>query len=259
MEFEPITSLDRALALSKRCLDRGLARNCYLGPEDYRRAVAEGTLRALEREDGVFLLLCRPAGFERLCFAAQPGAEAPEWDPDAPLVAEVPRREEAPDAAEACLARWGFTKRLERIRLRRAGAEEGSGEIPASVCLAEPEDLDAVRAFLARHFDRLTGCLPTAEELAGERCWLIPGPKGPRGVLHARLERRGGEIRHLALDEDLRGTDAARALVSACHAALGRGESRVWAAAENGRALRFYQKCDYRPDGFHSTVWIKEN
>ncbi|MBQ7144630.1 MAG: GNAT family N-acetyltransferase [Oscillospiraceae bacterium] len=258
MEPERIQSYDRAMALSRRSLGRGLLRNGFPTPEDCRRAAEAGALRCLEREDGFLLFLRRPQGFDRLYFAVAPGAEPFAFDAPLPVLAELPRRAGEADAAGAYLARCGFTRQFERVRVARPGSLPLPAAPELAVRQAENGELETVCGFLEGFYDRFTGCLPTPEELAEEYCCLIPGPEGPRGVLHARVERSFGEMRHFALVPALRGTGAAEALLAAFLRGLGEKPCRLWVADDNARALGFYQKCGFHTEALRSAVWRKE-
>ena len=108
---------------------------------------------------------------------------------------------------------------------------------------AADASFDAVRAFLLAQFDPLTGCIPPDDALqraveAGEMLCLTD-EAGITGLLHYAPGRAACEIRHLAVRADCRGQGLAQRLLGMLRARTGG---------------RFYEKNDFRPDGWTSVV-----
>lgn len=81
-----------------------------------------------------------------------------------------------------------------------------------------------MQAFLQSNFSPLTGCLPNREELDRDlrqgRVLTLEEGGAITGLLHFSLVGNTGEIRHLAVRSDLRGTGAhppSAGRVSPCH------------------------------------------
>ena len=90
------------------------------------------------------------------------------------------------------------------------------------------------------------------ETVVGFVCWGDRGEEAP-GV---------GEIFALYVSSEYYGTGLGRRLMEAGLAQLeGYPEVCLWVLKENGRAIRFYEKCGFRPDGteeFHPTISADE-
>ena len=115
-----------------------------------------------------------------------------------------------------------------------------------------------MRAFLLAQFDPLTGCIPPDDALraaveTGEMLCLTD-EAGITGLLHYAPGRAACEIRHLAVRADCRGQGLAQRLLGMLRARTGGQKCTVWARQGNTPAERFYEKNDFRPDGWTSVV-----
>ena len=235
-------------------LRRGVVTNCFLSPADYQREIDAGLF--YEEGDGFLLLQRQRAGYRLLNFYLHPGAKLRLPETDCPLVTELACREKDRDAmrrAQDALCALGFTEAFCRLRRTRAAIPvQNTAETPAEA------SFEAVRAFLLEQFDPLTGCIPPDDALraaveAGEMLCLTD-EAGITGLLHYAPGRAACEIRHLAVRADCRGQGLAQKLLGMLRARTGGQTCTVWARQGNTPAERFYEKNDFRPDGWTSVV-----
>ena len=235
---------------------RGVRTNALFSRQELEELIAEEALSAEETGAGLLLLVERP-WFDRLHFylndlSAPLGADLP-----IPTVTEVAFRPQDTGLREAVdyLQGQGFVPLLSRVRLSRPAGEV---ECPCAPQYAGEEEENDTLALLWDSFPRLTGCLPSrkewAEEVAAGRCLVERDRTGVAGLLHFSQDRRGGEIRHLAVREDARGHGLSARLISAYLSAVGGAASSVWTGAGNDPALRAYARAGFRPDGWESVV-----
>lgn len=121
-----------------------------------------------------------------------------------------------------------------------------------------PEALSSVQAFLQSNFSPLTGCLPNREELDRDlrqgRVLTLEEGGAITGLLHFSLVGNTGEIRHLAVRSDLRGTGRTRPLLDGYLRAIGGVKSVVWTRSDDLAAQTAYQRRGFVPDGRRSVV-----
>lgn len=90
------------------------------------------------------------------------------------------------------------------------------------------------------------------ETVAGFVCWGDRGEEAP-GI---------GEIFAMYVSSEYYGTGVAQRLMEAGLRQLGAYPTVcLWVLKENGRAIRFYEKCGFRPDGtesFHPNISAEE-
>lgn len=79
------------------------------------------------------------------------------------------------------------------------------------------------------------------------------GPYRAQELDGSPLQPEHGEILAIYVHPDHWGTGAGDALLLAALGALPQPEVRLWALAENGRALRFYARHGLHPDGLRAT------
>lgn len=256
-----IGQYDELAPLLTAQLKRGVATNALMTQQEYRREIAEGGLWVHQWEGGLLLLRRRPAGW-RMNFYLHCPAVPLDIDLSGPVVTEIALRQKDTALQEAA-AFWknqGFVLGFQRQRMALPEGwrvEKG----PFSVVPASPEDREEVQALLEGNFDPLTGCLPSAggleESLQNGQILLARDAGGAAaGLLHIQQEKRGTQLRHLAVAGAYRRRGAAQSLLSAY---LGRTEGRslVWVRCGNGPAVRFYEKNGYQPDGWTSEVLIR--
>ena len=151
------------------------------------------------------------------------------------------------------LTAQGFVPVLERLRLSRPAGEPA---LPLST--PAPEALSSVQAFLQSNFSPLTGCLPNREELDRDlrqgRVLTLEEGGAITGLLHFSLVGNTGEIRHLAVRSDLRGTGRTRPLLDGYLRAIGGVKSVVWTRSDDLAAQTAYQRRGFVPDGRRSVV-----
>ena len=118
--------------------------------------------------------------------------------------------------------------------------------------------LGTVQAFLQSNFSPLTGCLPNREELDRDlrqgRVLTLEEGGAITGLLHFSLVGNTGEIRHLAVRSDLRGTGRTRPLLDGYLRAIGGVKSVVWTRSDDLAAQTAYQRRGFVPDGRRSVV-----
>ncbi len=254
--MERIERPEALAALVRAQLQRGVFTNQPL-TADWAAWVAEGA--AAEPFDGGLWIARRRGDHDLLTFCLQAGAAAAKPRLERPAVTEIAFREKDAAAARSAAGRLeaaGFREVLRRARRSRpAEPPAGAGE---ACRFPGPAEAAAVEAFLAAHFDGLTGCLPPPEALAaalaGRQVVTLEDGRGIAGLLHYAPGRGSWEIRHLAVRADLRGHGLAGRLLDACLRENGGQRSTVWARQGNAPAERFYEKHGYRPDGWQSIV-----
>ena len=235
---------------------RGVRTNAFFSRQELEGLIAREELSVQETGAGLLLLVERP-WFDRLHFylndlSAPLGATLPD-----PTVTEVAFRPQDTGLREAVdyLRGQGFAPLLSRVRLSRPA---GEAERPCPPQYAGEEEERDTLALLWDSFPRLTGCLPSrkewSEEVAAGRCLVERDGTGVAGLLHFSLDRRGGEICHLAVRPDARGCGLSTRLISAYLSAIGGAASNVWTGAGNEPALRAYARAGFRTDGWESVV-----
>ena len=231
--METITAYEDLARLVTGHFHRGVRTNTMVSPEEYGPAIAAGTLRAQATPAGLLLLRDR-GDHTRLTFYL--------GDLTVPLGAELP----PPTVTEV----------LERLRLSRPAGETGEPALPLST--PAPEALSSVQAFLQSNFSPLTGCLPNREELDRDlrqgRVLTLEEGGAITGLLHFSLVGNTGEIRHLAVRSDLRGTGRTRPLLDGYLRAIGGVKSVVWTRSDDLAAQTAYQRRGFVPDGRRSVV-----
>lgn len=254
MENNLISEYAQASSLVREYFRPGVVTNNFMSEAEYRREIQAGALGFSSWEGGLAFFR-RREGFFRMNFHLLPSAEPAPLCSGESIVTEIPMRPGDFKMARA-VAYWeeqGFSPCLERVRLRLEKAPaEGKGAF--QVRRADEEELPRILDFLRAHFSPLTGCLPALEELEAQGVFGIFQGETPVGVLRGSIGRGSCEIRHLAVEESLRGTGAAQVLLSAYLKACPEKKQLVWTGKNNPGALRFYKKCGYVPDGWTARI-----
>ena len=255
--MERIDRYETLADLASRHMTKGVRANTMVSQAEYGRAVATGSLLVQETPAG--LLLARDRGdhfrfnFYLNDITGPLGNALPS-----PAVTEVAYRPRDLGLQEAVtyLQDQGFALLFERIRMSRpAGLPE---EETAPVHTAQPQEAQAVMAFLRENFSLLTGCLPNEEELAEDldqgRVILLKEEEAILGLLHFSFDGKSGEIRHLAVREDQRGKGLTQPLIAGFLRAIDGGKSTVWLRADFPPAQAAYGRMGFTPDGRRSAV-----
>lgn len=252
--------IDRYETLSQMVSDhlhRGVRANTMVTEKAYGPAIAAGTLTAQATPAG--LLLARDRGDHfRLNFYLNDltvplGAELP-----VPSVTEVAFRPQDAGLQEAVryLQSQGFQLILERYRMSRKAQPAGKPALPPVV--PGPSDGPRALSFLQENFSTLTGCLPDlrelTEDLAQGQVLLLEDSRGIAGLLRFTFDGKSGEIRHLAVREDLRGRGLTQPLIAGFLQATGGAKSVVWLRTDFPQARAAYEKQGFVPDGRRSAV-----
>ncbi len=238
-------------------LKPGRLTDLVLEKERYLPEIEHQTLYATCFAGGL-LLFRKRKGFWRMQYLLEPDCALPDL-PEGVIVAEQAFRPEDAPALPEVFAAAGFEPALTRVRLTREAGESAPADLPDA---AHQADISAIGDLLARSFDPYTGCLPTRAELTdavtGGRVYCIRFPDGsPMGVLHTEQGRASLEIRHLAVDERVRGQGTASRLLAGLLAREGQKKLTVFTGAANAAALGLYQKYGFVPDGTSSLAFWK--
>lgn len=236
---------------------RGVQTNTMVTEDTYGPAIQDGTLTAQTTPAG--LLLTRDRGdHARLNFYLNDMSVPLGAELTSPTVTEVAFRPRDTGLQEAVtyLQEQGFSLVLERVRLSRPATEADPLAFPLYV--PRPEDTPVVMEFLQENFSSLTGCLPTeaelAEDLAHDRFLILTDCGSIGGLLHFSFDGKSGEIRHLAIREDLRGKGFTRPLLQGYLEAVKGAKSVVWTGADDAAAQAAYEAMGFTPDGRRSAV-----
>lgn len=256
--MERVERFETLAPLLSAQLRRGVVTNNFLSRADYDREMEAGLLA--HAFPGGLLLFRRRTGYFVLNFYLQADA-APELPAvDCPVVTELvwrPKDAQTLEGAARLLERQGFSEQLRRRRYQRA---DGVCQALSGAFFAGPAHAEDIMRLMERSFDRYTGCVPTAKTLAAALCngevVCTADEWGISGLLHFARGRAATEIRHLAVREDCRGCGLAQRMLGGYLCETAGQKSQVWARAGNVPAERFYEKNQYRPDGWESVVLL---
>lgn len=236
---------------------RGVMANTIVSQAEYAPALAAGTLTTQETPAGLLLLRDR-GDHTRLYFYLNDLSAPLTYPLPSPTVTEVAFRPRDTGLQQAILylQEQGFSPVFQRIRLSRPAGEAPEPDRP--LYTPGPADAPRVLAFLRETFSPLTGCLPTEDELreilSHGHILALEEAGALTGLLHFSLEGRTGEIRHLAIRADLRGTGRTRPLLAGYLQAVGGTKSIVWTRQDALDAQAAYHHFGFLPDGRHSAV-----
>ncbi len=260
MEIRKAETCEEITELVKKWFRPGVCTNLFLSAQELQREADRGALYYGVWPRG-FLLLRKRDGFFRGAYQFLPGGDCPQLPDELHVILEIPARpkDKTAPAAQSFWQEGGFVPVLERLRYRKewekAPAASALPSREMEIVLAKAERMEEALSFLKAHFDPLTGCLPSLEELSKDQVFCLLDEKGAvAGVLHGAFGRASSEIRHLALREDVRRRGYAGALIRAYEAQSPSSKSLVWTGKENSAARRLYEKCGYSPDGWTALV-----
>lgn len=237
-------------------LKKGVVTNNFLSREDYAREIAGELLTHVF--DGGLLLFRRRADYYVMNFYLQTGA-LPELPALAlPVVTELVWRAKDAAAAELAAAQFcasGFSERFRRRRYQRTAQACAKG---AAATVAVCAQADEIHVLMEENFDHFGGCIPPQnvllQQISQGEILCTGDENGISGILHFARGRAASEIRHLAVRHDCRGAGLAGELLCAYLEATAYQKSQVWARQGNAPAERFYEKNQYRHDGWESAV-----
>ena len=253
----PLTDYEDLSRLVTPHMRSGVMANTMASQAEYAPSIAAGTLDLRDTPAGLLLLRDR-GDHTRLNFFLNDLSCPLDTALPTPTVTEVAFRPRDTGLQEAVsyLQRQGFTPVFERIRLSRPAGQAGEPALP--LLTPGPEAAPWVLTFLRENFSPLTGCLPTEEELAQDLAQghvLVLEEKGLiTGLLHFSLEGKTGEIRHLAVRADRRGTGRTRPLLAGYLQAIVGAKSIVWTRRDDLAAQTAYGRFGFTPDGRRSAV-----
>lgn len=255
--MEQIETYEQLAALASAQLRRGVKTNTIVTKEGYGIAIDRHRLRAYAEPD-VLLLLQKRDGHTRMNFFLNTLAEIHETLP-AETVTEIAYRPRDIALQEAVdyWQRQGFQLLFERIRLCRPA---GTVAIDSPIPVRKPakDELGTVLQFLRQNFSPLTGCIPMEEELAEDiqnsRVLVTEDISGITGLMHFSFDGNIGEIRHLAIREDMRGQGGTIPLLAAYLREIEQKKSVVWVRADYIAAQKVYQRFGFTADGRRSAV-----
>lgn len=264
--MKQVTSYEEFVPMLSAQLRRGVIANAPVSAEQWRREIAHGTLWVRQWDSGL-LLLRRREGFDRLTFYLHALSLPDDLTWDHPVVLEIAARPRDTALLQA-VDFWrgqGFQEQFQRERLTLpAGIRVPSGNGPLTARLAVPEDQPEIMGILVRNFPALTGCLPTADELAQDlqvgNVVCTAAPDGVvAGVLHITPGRPATQLRHLAVDKAYRRQGGAQGLLACYLEHTNFAKSQVWVRTDNRPARQFYETNGYTADGWRSTVLYRPN
>lgn len=239
-------------------LKKGVVTNNFLSRQDYDREIEAGL--SVHAFDGGLLLFRRRTDHFILNFYLQPGGAFVLPPLELPAVTELVWRPKDADATASATRRLQAAGFRERFRRRRYARPAAPGLGAESAHRPGPERADVLLDFLEDHFDHLAGCIPTAEAmreiLHNREVFCTEDAAGVTGLLHFARGRTSTEIRHLAVRPDCRSQGLAGTLLGAYLQETDGQKSLVWARQGNAPAERFYEKYQYRPDGWESAVLL---
>lgn len=255
-DFETLSAL-----LMRYHIRRGILTNNFVSGERRSDCIAAGRLSYHCEGENLFLLEDRE-DFSRLYFDIIDIDSFVALDTsEKPVVTEIVLRpgDEKTLAALEAFSQKGFERILIRERMqRRAGSISGDkqGAVPAVRA-----DTKAAGALLRKNFAPFTGCLLSTQELLREidagMIYKLSVEDRFAGLLHFSTDKKGIEIRHLAVYEQYRGKGIASRLLRRCLTEHEAG-ARLWVSKDNKAAKAFYQKHDFSADGWESYVMIKK-
>lgn len=256
-----VESYEELAPLLSAQLRRGVVTNAALTPEDWRREIAGRTLWCQSWEGGL-LLLRRRENRALLNFYLRELSLPNGLTWDGPVLLEIAARprDEGLLRAVDFWREQGFQElfRRKRIALPK-GAVIPAGDSPLLPRAADLGDAQRVWALFQEHYDPITGCLPTEEELAreldaGNVLCAVSAGGDVAGMLHFIQGPGCIQTRHLAMDRLYRRQGGAQRLISFCAERTGFLRNVLWVRTDNAPALRLYDKIGFVPDGWGSTV-----
>lgn len=259
--MERIDCYETLARLASQQLRPGVKTNVIISEPEFAPAIETGALMAAVTPAG--LLLCRDrGGHYRFQFCLNDlsvplGVELPT-----PIVTEVAFRPQDVRLRGVVdyLKAQGFVPLMERVRMSRKGAVE----TPTLPPLFRPsiEYGPQVLTFLQDAFSAITGCLPDLRELNADleqqHVILLKDGSAISGCLRFSFDGRVGEIRHLAVREDLRGQGLTRHLIAGYLHAVGGARSIVWVRSDYSAAKAAYTRMGFDTDGRRSIVLWRE-
>ncbi len=243
--------------LVTRHIRRGVMANTIVSQTEYAPALSAGTLSIRETPAGLLLLRDR-GDHTRLHFYLNDLSVPLPAPLPSPTVTEVAFRPRDTGLQQAIsyLQEQGFSPMFQRIRLSRPTGTATAPDRP--LYTPGPADTPRVLAFLRETFSPLTGCLPTEDELQKilslGHVLTLEESGAITGLIHFSLEGSTGEIRHLAIRADLRGTGRTRPLLAGYLQAVGGTKSIVWTRQDALDAQAAYHYFGFLPDGRCSAV-----
>ncbi len=257
MLVKQIETYEELSALASAQLRRGVKTNTIVTKEAYGAAVDQHRLRVYSEPDSLLLLQKRD-GHTRMNFFLNTLADLQEPLP-ADTVTEIAYRPRDIGLQEAVdyWQRQSFVLLFERMRFSRPA---GMAAIDSPIPVRKPAEaeLETVLQFLQQNFPALTGCIPMEEELAEDihngRILLTEDADGITGLMHFSFDGKIGEIRHLAIREDMRGKGGTIPLLAAYLREIGEKKSVVWVRADYTAAQKAYERFGFTADGRRSAV-----
>lgn len=256
-----IQSYDELSPLLSAQLRRGVITNSALTPEDWQREIEAGALWCRSWEGGL-LLLRRRKGYARLNFYLRELSLPADLAWDGPTVMEIAARprDEALGRAVDFWKGQGFSELFHRERMTLPkGIKIPLGDSPLTPRAAVPGDLERVWAMYREHYDPVTSCMPTKDELARDiaagRVLCAAAPDGSvAGMQRFVLGPGRVQPQHLAIDPAYRRQGGGQLLMAYCAELTGYARNVLWVRTDNPTARRLYVKLGYVPDGWGSTA-----
>ena len=182
-----------------------------------------------------------------------------------PVVTEIVKRptDTKTDELFSYFENHGFEKILDRERMqlneKTENIESKASNFKIRFC--KIDEMEPVKNILAKYFFVHTGCIPNDNELYNDLKFenilgAFSESNNLIGILHFSSVRGSAEIRHLAVEAEMRNNGVAGLLIQKYHKEIVLKRGNLWVSANNKIAQNFYKKYGYEFDNWQSKVFI---
>lgn len=254
--MKKITDIFELNKLTSSHFGKGYVTNYFISKDNAEKYIADGKMY-FETVGKSLFIIRRREGFSTLYYCMSCD-EVPDFGfLDETTVTETAFRtkDEALINADSLMCDCGFEREFFRKRMVFTNTDTDNVELPTKVRYADLSELDFVYGLLENSFSHMTGCLPTLDELSEniKNSEIILHEDG--GVLHYVHGRASFELRHLCVDEKMRGHGISGELVRFYNGIVPK-KSLVWVREGYLPAEKTYENNGYTADGMKSSVLI---